>query len=565
MGIKGDFRPKLFTVLKDGYSKQNLVQDLLAGVIVGIVALPLAIAFGIASGASPEAGILTAIVAGFLISFFGGSKVQIGGPTGAFIVIVYGIIQEYGMNGLMIATFMAGAFLILMGVLHLGTIIKYIPYPIVVGFTSGIALTIFATQIKDLFGLQIESVPAGFLDKWVVYAQNLGTVNWWSLLVGLCSILIIVCTPKVSRRIPGSLVAIVLMTLAALGLKALGIEGIETIGDRFSISSALPQPEVPQITWDSVRRLAQPAMIIAMLGAIESLLSAAVADGVIGDRHNSNQELVAQGIANMVSPLIGGIPATGAIARTMTNINNGGHTPVAGIAHAIVLALIYLFLMPLVQYIPMSCLAGILVVVAYNMSEWRSFRAILRNPKSDIIVLLVTFFLTVIFDLTVAIEVGVIIACLLCMKRMAETTNVSVLSDEIDPTADTDIQGNLEHLIIPEGVKVYEINGPYFFGIGNKFEEMMGDMGGRGRNRAKVRIIRMRKVPFIDSTGVHNLSNMCRMCSQYGVKVVLSGVNPNVMKVLENAGMDEVVGKENICSHISLALERAKKILNEEL
>ena len=559
MGIKGDFRPKLFTILKEGYSKQNLVQDLLAGVIVGIVALPLAIAFGIASGASPEAGILTAIVAGFLISFFGGSKVQIGGPTGAFIVIVYGIIQEYGMNGLMIATFMAGAFLVLMGVLHLGTIIKYIPYPIVVGFTSGIALTIFATQIKDLFGLQIENVPAGFLDKWVVYAQNLGSINWWTLLVGLCSILIIVFTPKISRRIPGSLVAIILMTLVALGLKALGIEGIETIGDRFSISSALPQPEVPQITWDSIRRLAQPAMIIAMLGAIESLLSAAVADGVIGDRHNSNQELVAQGIANMVSPLIGGIPATGAIARTMTNINNGGRTPVAGITHAIVLALIYLFLMPLVKYIPMSCLAGILVVVAYNMSEWRSFRAILRNPKSDIIVLLVTFFLTVIFDLTIAIEVGVLIACLLCMKRMAETTNVSVLSDEIDPTADTDIQGNLEHLIIPEGVKVYEINGPYFFGIGNKFEEMMGDTP--AGDRAKVRIIRMRKVPFIDSTGVHNLSNMCRMCSQLGVKVVLSGVNPNVMRVLEKAGMDEIVGKENICSHISLALKRAEEIV----
>ena len=557
MSIKGDYRPKLFITLKKGYDKKTLIQDLLAGVIVGIVALPLAIAFGIASGASPEAGILTAIVAGFIISFFGGSKVQIGGPTGAFIVIVYGIIQEYGMNGLMIATFMAGAFLILMGILHLGTIIKYIPYPIVVGFTSGIALTIFATQIKDLFGLQIDSVPADFLGKWSVYAQHIDTVNWWSLLVGACSILIIVFTPKLSRRIPGSLAAIILMTLATLGLKALGIGGIETIGDRFSISSALPQPEVPRINWESVRHLAQPAMVIAMLGAIESLLSAAVADGVIGDRHNSNQELVAQGIANMVSPLVGGIPATGAIARTMTNINNGGRTPVAGIAHAVVLALIYLFLMPLVKYIPMSCLAGILMVVAYNMSEWRSFRAILRNPKSDIIVLLVTFFLTVIFDLTVAIEVGVLIACLLCMKRMAETTNVSVLSDEIDPTADTDIQGNLEHLIIPEGVKVYEINGPYFFGIGNKFEEMMGDMGGR----AKVRVIRMRKVPFIDSTGVHNLSNMCKMCKQMGVKVVLSGVNPTVMKVLENAGMDEVVGKENICSHISLALRRAEEIL----
>ena len=559
MDFKGGFRPKLFSTLKDGYNKQTLVQDLLAGVIVGIVALPLAIAFGIASGATPEAGILTAIVAGFIISFFGGSKVQIGGPTGAFIVIVYGIIQEYGMSGLCIATFMAGAFLILMGVLHLGTIIKYIPYPIVVGFTSGIALTIFATQIKDLFGLQIDDVPAGFLDKWGVYFNHFDTVNWWSLLVGVLSILIIVFTPKVSRRVPGSLVAIILMTVVTLILSSLGVEGIETIGDRFSISTDLPQPEVPKINWDSIRRLAQPAMVIAMLGAIESLLSAAVADGVIGDRHDSNQELIAQGVANMVSPLIGGIPATGAIARTMTNINNGGRTPVAGIAHAIVLALIYLFLMPLVKFIPMSCLAGILVVVSYNMSEWRSFKAILKNPKSDITVLLVTFFLTVIFDLTVAIEVGVLIACLLCMRRMAETTNVSVLSDEIDPSADSDVQGNLEHLVIPEGVKVYEINGPYFFGIGNKFEEMMGDMG----TRAKVRIIRMRKVPFIDSTGVHNLTNMCRMCNQMGVKVVLSGVNPQVMKVIEDAGMDGIVGKENICSHINIALKRAEELLQK--
>lgn len=553
------FKPKLFSTLKNGYSKSTFVQDLLAGVIVGIVALPLAIAFGIASGATPEAGILTAIVAGFIIAFFGGSKVQIGGPTGAFIVIVYGIIQEYGMNGLYIATFMAGAFLILMGLLHLGTIIKYIPYPIIVGFTSGIALTIFATQIKDLFGLSIDDVPAGFIDKWVVYFKNIDTVNWWTLLVGLLSILIIVFTPKINRKLPGSLVAIILMTLLSMALKSFGVEGIETIGDRFSISSELPQAEVPKLTWESVRHLAQPAIVIAMLGAIESLLSAAVADGVIGDHHNSNQELMAQGIANMVTPLFGGIPATGAIARTMTNINNGGRTPVAGIIHAVVLALIYLFLMPLVKYIPMSCLAGILVVVSYNMSEWRSFRAILKNPKSDIIVLLVTFLLTVIFDLTVAIEVGVLIACLLCMRRMAETTNVSVISDEIDPSADTDVQGNIEHLAIPEGVKVYEINGPYFFGIGNKFEEMMGDMGGR----AKVRIIRMRKVPFIDSTGVHNLSNMCKMCNQMGVKVVLSGVNPSVLKVIKDAGMDALVGPENICSHINLALERARAILAE--
>ena len=558
MNLKG-FQPKLFSSLKNGYDKTKLVQDLLAGVIVGIVALPLAIAFGIASGATPEAGILTAIVAGFIISFLGGSKVQIGGPTGAFIVIVYGIIQEYGMSGLCIATFMAGAFLILMGVLHLGTIIKYIPYPIIVGFTSGIALTIFATQVKDLFGLQIAEVPAGFIDKWITYFKNFDAISWWSLLVGVGSILIIVFTPKVSRKLPGSLVAIIVMTIVCLILKGVGVEGIETIGDRFSISTNLPQAEVPKLDWNSIRGLAQPAMVIAMLGAIESLLSAAVADGVIGDRHDSNQELIAQGVANMVTPLIGGIPATGAIARTMTNINNGGRTPVAGIVHAVGLALISLFLMPLVQFIPMACLAGILVVVSYNMSEWRSFKAILKNPKSDIIVLLVTFFLTVIFDLTIAIEVGVLIACLLCMKRMAETTNVSVLSDEIDPNADSDVQGNLDHLTIPEGVKVYEINGPYFFGIGNKFEEMMGDMGGR----AKVRIIRMRKVPFIDSTGVHNLQNMCRMCSQMGVKVVLSGVNPQVMKVIEDAGMDDVVGKENICSHINLALKRAEEILSE--
>lgn len=558
MKIAG-FEPKLFSSLKS-YSKELFIQDLLAGVIVGIVALPLAIAFGIASGATPEAGILTAIVAGFLISFFGGSKVQIGGPTGAFIVIVYGIIQEYGMNGLYIATFMAGAFLILMGLLHLGTIIKYIPYPIIVGFTSGIALTIFTTQIKDLFGLTIESVPAGFIEKWGVYFQNMDTINWWSLLVGILSIVIIVLTPKISRRLPGSLFAIILMTLFCIALDSMGVQtGIDTIGSRFTIDSHIPEATVPKITFDTVRNLASPALVIAMLGAIESLLSAAVADGVIGDRHNSNQELIAQGVANMVTPLIGGIPATGAIARTMTNINNGGRTPVAGLIHAVVLALIFLFLMPLIQYIPMPCLAGILVVVSYNMSEWRSFKAILKNPKSDVVVLLVTFFLTVIFDLTVAIEVGVLIACLLCMKRISDSTDISVITDEIDPTANTDVQGNLEHLIIPEGVNVYEINGPYFFGIGNKFEEIVSDM----KTHPKVRIIRMRRVPFIDSTGVHNLSNMCKMCEQAGVQVVLSGVNEKVMKVLVSSGVVKQLGSENVCSHINIALERARQIVEE--
>ena len=552
-----EFQPKLFSCLK-GYNKSTFMSDLMAGIIVGIVALPLAIAFGIASGVTPEKGIITAIIAGLLISVFGGSKVQIGGPTGAFIVIVFGIIADYGMNGLIIATFMAGIFLILMGVLRVGTIIKYIPYPIIVGFTSGIALTIFTTQIKDLFGMQIADVPADFVSKWAVYFQHLGTIEIWPLIIGICSILIIVYTPKVSKKLPGSLVAIIVMTVVALLLKNYaGVTTIETIGDRFTIDPNVPKPEVPKITWEVFTKLMSPALVIAMLGAIESLLSAAVADGVIGDKHDSNQELMGQGIANMVCSLFGGIPATGAIARTMTNINNGGRTPVAGIIHAVVLLLIYFFLMPLAKYIPMSCLAGILVVVSYNMSEWRSFKAILKSPKSDITVLLVTFFLTVIFDLTIAIEVGILIACLLFMRRMSEVTNVSVETNEIDLSADTDLPDNAEHLIIPDRVEVYEINGPYFFGIANRFEEVMNDMG----SHPAVRIIRMRKVPFIDSTGVHNLTNLCQKCLKKDAHIVLSGVNPKVLEVLTKAGFDELIGKENICSHITIALERARVLV----
>ena len=549
-----EFRPKLFSCLKN-YNKATFMSDLMAGIIVGIVALPLAIAFGIASGVTPEKGIITAIIAGLLISVFGGSKVQIGGPTGAFIVIVFGIIAEYGIGGLTIATFMAGIFLILMGVLRVGTIIKYIPYPIIVGFTSGIALTIFTTQIKDLFGMQIADVPADFVSKWMVYFQNFSTMEIWPLLIGICSILIIVYTPKISKKLPGSLVAIIVMTVVALLLKQYaGVTTIETIGDRFTINPDMPKPEVPKITWEVFTKLMSPALVIAMLGAIESLLSAAVADGVIGDKHDSNQELVGQGIANMVCSLFGGIPATGAIARTMTNINNGGRTPIAGVIHALVLLLIYFFLMPLAKYIPMSCLAGILVVVSYNMSEWRSFKAILKNPKSDIIVLLVTFFLTVIFDLTIAIEVGILIACLLFMRRMSEVTNVSVETEEIDLSADSDLPDNTEHLAIPDRVEVYEINGPYFFGIANRFEEVMNDVG----TIPSVRIIRMRKVPFIDSTGVHNLTNLCEKCLQKDIRIVLSGVNPKVLEVLTKAGFDQLIGKDNICSHITIALERAR-------
>ena len=553
-----DFKPKMVSALKN-YNRQTFIADLMAGIIVGIVALPLAIAFGIASGVSPEKGIITAIVAGFAISALGGSKVQIGGPTGAFIVIVAGIIAQYGIQGLTIATLMAGVFLIGFGLLRLGTIIKYIPYPIIVGFTSGIAVTIFTTQVKDLFGMQMTNVPSDFVEKWIAYFQNFDRIDIWSTLVGLVSVAIIAITPKFSRRVPGSLVAIIIMTIVAMLLKNYaGITSIETIGDRFSISAELPEAVVPELSWDVIKSLVGPAMTIAILGAIESLLSATVADGVIGDHHNSNTELIGQGVANIISPLFGGIPATGAIARTMTNINNGGRTPISGIVHAFILLLIFLFLMPLAQYIPMACLAGVLVVVSYGMSGWRSFLALMRNPKSDITVLLLTFFLTIIFDLTIAIEVGLICACLLFMKRMSETTDVKAIYDEIDLNEDTDMQkGNLEHLTIPEGVEVYEINGPYFFGAGNRFEDIMGRYG----HRPKVRIIRMRKVPFIDSTGLHNLENMCMMSQKEGITIVLSGVTPKVDAVLKRNHFDQLLGEENICNHIDLALLRAKKII----
>lgn len=555
-----NIQTKLFSCLKT-YDKKTFMSDLMAGIIVGIVALPLAIAFGIASGVTPEKGIITAIVAGLVISLFGGSKVQIGGPTGAFIIIIYGIIQKYGFEGLTIATLMAGFFLVLFGLLRLGTIIKYIPYPIVVGFTSGIAVTIFTTQIKDLFGLTLPSNPSDFIEKWGVYLQNFNTIDPWCALIGVASVVVIAVTPRFSKKIPGSLIAIILMTIVALLLKNFaGVLSIETIGDRFSISNELPAAQVPDMNWETIKSLVSPAITIAILGAIESLLSATVADGVIGDHHDSNTELVAQGLANIASPLFGGIPATGAIARTMTNINNGGKTPVAGIIHAVVLLLIFLFLMPLAKYIPMACLAGVLVVVSYGMCGWRSFLELMKNPKSDVTVLLITFFLTIIFDLTIAIEVGLIIACLLFMKRMSETTDVKAITEEIDLNQDAEFStGNLDHLNIPQGVEVYEINGPYFFGAGNKFEEIMASFG----DRPKVRIIRMRKVPFVDSTGIHNLTNLCEMSKKEGIQIVLSGVREKVNGQLEHAGFYHLIGEENICSHINLALKRANEIIEK--
>ncbi|MDL2282728.1 sulfate permease [Parabacteroides sp. OttesenSCG-928-G06] len=553
MEKKFDFQPKLFTALKN-YSREKFMADLMAGIIVGIVALPLAIAFGIASGVSPEKGLITAIIGGFIVSFLGGSSVQIGGPTGAFIVIVYGIVQNFGLEGLAIATVIAGIMLVVMGVLKLGTVIKFIPYPIVVGFTSGIALTIFTTQMKDLFGLNIDKVPADFISKWAVYFQHFDTINWWALLIGLLSILIIVFTPRISRKVPGSLVAIIVMTLIVFVMRNyLGITAIETIGDRFVINASLPTPEGISFSIETINLLLPSAFTIAMLGAIESLLSATVADGVTGDKHNSNTELIAQGAANIIVPLFGGIPVTGAIARTMTNINNGGRTPVAGIIHAVVLLLILLFLGPLTKHIPMACLAGVLIIVSYNMSEWRTFRSLLKNPKGDVAVLLITFFLTVIFDLTIAIEIGLLIAMFIFMKRVAETTHISVTTDHIDLSEENEFAQEEEKLILPEGVEVYEIDGPFFFGIANKFDSVMQRMG----DKPSVRIIRMRKVPFMDSTGLHNLESLLRLSQAENIQLILSGVNDTVRNLLIKSGFAAQIGKEYICSDINEAVNKA--------
>lgn len=554
-----EFKPKLYTALKN-YSKELFMADLMAGIIVGIVALPLAIAFGIASGVSPEKGIITAIIAGFIISLLGGSKVQIGGPTGAFIVIIYGIIQQYGEAGLIVATLMAGVILILLGVFKLGAVIKFIPYPIIVGFTSGIAVTIFTTQIADIFGLSFggEKVPGDFIGKWLVYFRHFDTVNWWNTVVSIASIFIIAITPKFSKKIPGSLIAIIVVTIAVYLMKTYGgISCIDTIGDRFSIKAELPDAVMPALDWEAVKNLFPVAITIAILGAIESLLSATVADGVIGDKHDSNTELIAQGVANMATPLFGGIPATGAIARTMANINNGGKSPVAGIIHAVVLLLILLLLMPLAQYIPMGCLAGVLVIVSYNMSGWRVFKALLKNPKSDVTVLLITFFLTVIFDLTIAIEVGLLIAMFLFMKRVAETTHVSVVKDEIDLSDDGEIHHDEEVLSLPKGVEVYEIDGPFFFGVASKFDDIMHNMG----DKPKIRIIRMRKVPFMDSTGLHNLENLFRLSQAEHIHMILSGVNEHVRRVLVKSGFDKKIGTENICSNINEAVAKAREAI----
>ena len=566
--IKDVFQPRIIECLKN-YGKQQFTADMMAGVIVGIVAIPLAIAFGIASGVGPTEGLITAIIAGFIISAFGGTKVQIGGPTGAFIVIIYGIIQQFGLVGLMIATILAGIMLIVMGLTKMGTIIKFVPYPVIIGFTGGIALTIFSTQMNDFFGMGIEGVPADFIEKWICYFSNLTSINWSAFAIGLLSLLIIIFTPKVSKKIPGSLVAIIIMTFVVWLLKEFTnfefVNSIKTIGDLYELPSGIPAPKLPEMNlaegetiWSVIRSLMPAAFTIAMLGAIESLLSAMVADGVISDKHNSNTELIGQGIANVVVPFFGGIPATGAIARTMTNINNGGRTPVAGIVHALILLLVLLFMGPLVGLIPMPCLAAVLIIVAYNMSGWRTFVSLYKGPKSDFAVLMTTFVLTVIFDLTIAIEIGLLLAVVLFLKRTSESVEIRHFQDEIDPNQELDIQINSEEkLTIPEGVDVYEIDGPYFFGIANKFEEVMS----RISQKPKVRIIRMRRVPFMDSTGIHNLEVLIQQSQKEGVQIVLSGVNTQVRTALEKAEFNKLIPTDNICSNINVALERSKELI----
>ena len=568
--LKDVFCPKFFSTLRS-YNKERLVQDLIAGMIVAVVAIPLAIAFGISSGVGPTEGLVTAIIAGFIISALGGSKVQIGGPTGAFIVIIYGIIQQHGLTGLLIATIMAGILLILMGLFKMGNVIKFVPYPVIIGFTAGIAVTIFSTQMNDLFGMGIQDAPADFIHKWICYFQHWRDINWWAFAIGIASLLIIVFSTKISKKIPGSLVAIVFMTLVVWLLREFaGVDSITTIGDLYILPSGMPAPHLPALELAEgqtfiklVQDLFPSAFTIAMLGAIESLLSAMVADGVIGDKHNSNTELIAQGVANVVTPFFGGIPATGAIARTMANINNGGRTPVAGMVHAVMLLLVLLCFGPLVGMIPMACLAGVLIIVSYNMSGWREIVALSKAPKSDFIVMLVTFVLTVIFDLTIAIEIGLLLAVILFLKRTNETTVIRSFSDEIDPTLSNDIRlhGNdLEKLHIPPYTEVYEIDGPYFFGIANKFDEISQRMGTDGQ---KVRILRMRKVSFMDSTGIHNLEQLFLRSQRCGMTLVLSGVNENVYKTLDKAGLVKMIGKENVRNHINGALARAEEIVSQ--
>ena len=562
-----DFKPAIFTTLK-GYNRERFLADLFAGIIVGIVALPLAIGFGIASGVTPERGLITAIIAGFTVAALGGSNVQISGPTGALVVIVATVVNQFGVSGLAIATVLAGVMLIAMGLFKLGAVIKFIPYPTVAGFTAGIAFILFSTQIRDFLGLQYVQNPAKVIERWTLNFQYLYTINWVVAAVGVASIAVVYLTPKITKKIPGSFVALVVMTVIVYIMRTFfGIEGITTIGDRFEINAQLPQVAALDISLENIRLLLPSAFTIAMLCAIHSLLTATVADGMTGYKHNSNMELVAQGAANIVSPFFGGIPATGAVARTLSNVNNGGRTPIAGMVHAVFLLLVLLFLSGLIKQIPMAALAGVLIVIAKNMSEWRGFIPLMKQSKTTFVILLTTFALTLLFTLTIAVGVGMLIAVISLLKRMSETTQVSMTCDKIDLSKEGEANaGNLknEELYLPKGIEVYEIEGPLFFGAANKFDDVMRGWLKDLYVKPNVRIIRMRKVPFIDSTGIKDLETLCKSSRKEKIQIILSGVNDNVRASLEKSNIPSIVGEENICGDIHLAIERAVG-LNEVL
>lgn len=545
--------PKLFTTLK-GYTKRQFLSDSIAGIIVGVVAIPLAIAFAIASGLSPEKGLFTAIIAGFLISALGGSRVQIGGPTGAFVVIVYAMVHKYGADALVIATFMAGIILIIMGFAGFGTIIKFIPYSVVVGFTSGIAVVIFSSQIKDFFGLNIAAVPAEFIGKWRVFFETSGSINYYALTFALLTVLIISVWPKALRRFPGSLFAIILTSTLAVVFRV----PIETIGSRFGeLPHMLPIPHIPHATMSTVSHLFQPAFTIALLGAIESLLSAVVSDGMIGGKHRSNMELIGQGAANMSSALFGGMPATGAIARTVTNIKNGGRTPVAGMMHAATIFIIILFLGRWIKLVPLACLAGILVVVAYHMSEWRSFRELLKAPRSDVIVLLATFFTTIFIDLNAAIQLGVVLSAVIFLKRMSDVPHIKLVAKEIEEDAQEIDRPINDKLAVPRGVEIYEINGPLFFGVANQIDEIDRAIG----EKPKVRILRFRDVPIIDASGLHALKSLYHKCKNSRIKLIITGLHVQPLNEMVKSNLYDMIGEENVFSNMKDALSRAEELL----
>lgn len=547
--------PKTFIILKEGYTKDKFLNDFIAGIIVGIVALPLSIALAIASGVGPEKGLYTAIIGGFIISFFGGSRVQIGGPTGAFVIIIYGIIQKYGYNGLVIASIMAGVILIFFGLFRLGTVIKYIPYPVTVGFTTGIALLIFTSQIKDFFGLNIENLPGKFIDKIKVLIENLDKLNIYSLSIGLLTIIISLAWNKKFKKVPGSLISIIITTVIVLLFKL----PVETIGSQFgSVPNTFEKIQFPNFTFKIVKELFYPSLTIALLAGIESLLSAVVADGMIGTKHNSNMELIAQGLANIFSPIFGGIPATGAIARTATNIKSGGRTPLAGIVHSIVLLFIMLFLGKLAILIPMSTLAGILIIVSYNMSELGHFIHMKDAPKSDGFVLIITFLLTVFSDLTVAIQFGVIASSILFMKRMSDLTESSFITDKVRESEKEYISDEFKEL--PKGIEIFELNGPLFFGAASYFQDSLKLLN----KELKVLIISLKNVPFIDATGLNILKNIIKKCSQYNIHIVICGLASQPRNAMKKSKLIQEIGEDYICTDIDMGIFRGKKAILDD-